>query len=73
VKIVDMNSSSDFPPVKGVPVWSKPVAVAVNPNTNKAYAITEDARGPINVIDGALQTAVSFAPVDMRPGRERSR
>jgi YVTN family beta-propeller protein len=62
VKIVDISSSSDFPPVKGVPVWSKPVAVAVNPNTNKAYAITEDARGPINVIDGATQTAVSFAP-----------
>jgi YVTN family beta-propeller protein len=62
VKIVDISSSSDFPPVKGVPVWSKPVAVAVNPDTNKAYAITEDARGPINVIDGATQTAVSFAP-----------
>jgi YVTN family beta-propeller protein len=62
VKIVDIGSPSDFPPVKSVPVWSKPVAVAVNPNTNKAYAITEDSRGPINVIDGATQTAISFAP-----------
>jgi hypothetical protein len=62
VKIVDLDSSSDFPPVKGVPVWSRPVAVTVNPNTNKAYVITEDPRGPINVIDAASQTAVSFAP-----------
>jgi DNA-binding beta-propeller fold protein YncE len=68
VKIVDISSNSDFPPVKGVPVWSKPVAVAVNPSTNKAYAITEDPRGPINVVDGASQTAVSFAPAGHASG-----
>lgn len=68
VKIVDLDSPSDFPPVKGVPVWSKPVAVAVNPHTNKAYAITEDPRGPINVIDGWNASAVSFAPAGHASG-----
>jgi YVTN family beta-propeller protein len=68
VKIVDLNSTSDHPPVKGVPVWSKPVAVTVNPNTNKAYVITEDPRGPISVIDAASQTAVSFAPAGHASG-----
>jgi YVTN family beta-propeller protein len=62
VRIVDLDSTSDFPPTRSIGVWGKPVAVALNPNTNKAYVIGEDSRGPINVVDGNMQTAVSYAP-----------
>jgi YVTN family beta-propeller protein len=68
VRVVDLTSTSDHPPTRSVGVWSKPVAVAVNPNTNKAYVITEDPRGPINVIDGASLAAVSFAPAGHAQG-----
>jgi hypothetical protein len=36
--------------------------VAVNPATNKAYAIGANPRGPFSIVDGASFTAVSFAP-----------
>ncbi|HZZ91750.1 MAG TPA: YncE family protein [Usitatibacter sp.] len=60
VRIVDLDSASDFPPTKSVGVFGHPVSVAVNPATNKAYAVSEDLRGPITVIDGATQTGVSL-------------
>ena len=52
IRAVDTTSASDFPPTVSIGVWSKPVAVAVNTATNRIYAVTEDARGPIVVIDG---------------------
>jgi YVTN family beta-propeller protein len=61
VRIVDLDSTSDFPPTKSVGVFGHPVAVAVNPATNKAYAVSEDLRGPITVVDGATATGVSLA------------
>jgi len=61
VRIVDLDSTSDFPPTKSVGVYGHPVAVAVNPATNKAYAVSEDLRGPITVIDGASATGTSLA------------
>jgi YVTN family beta-propeller protein len=62
VRIVDLSSTSDFPPTKSIGVWARPVALALNANTNVAYVIGEEPRGPINVIDGNTQAAISFAP-----------
>ena len=62
VRIVDLNSDSDFPPTKSVGVWSGPTRVAVNPVTNKAYVIGENPRGPISVVDANTFTSVYFVP-----------
>jgi YVTN family beta-propeller protein len=62
VRAVDLTSTSDFPPTRSVPVWSKPTGIAVNTSTNRIYVIGEDERAPINVIDGTNYTATSFAP-----------
>ncbi len=62
VRIVDLNSNSDYPPTRSVGVWSGPTRVAVNPATNKAYVIGENPRGPISVVDGNTFTSVYFVP-----------
>jgi YVTN family beta-propeller protein len=62
VRIVDLDSKSDFPPTKSVGVFGHAVAVVANPATNKAYAVSDDARGPVTVIDGATQTGSALAP-----------
>lgn len=62
VRMVDLNSTSDYPPTRSVPVWGRPVALALNADTNRIYVIGEDSRGPIIVVDGNTYTAVSFAP-----------
>lgn len=68
VRVVDTTSTSDFPPTVSIPIWSKPVAVAVNPSTNRIYAITEDSRGPIVVIDGNSNQPTFFAPAGHASG-----
>ena len=62
IRVVDTTSPSDHPPSVSVGVWSKPVAVGVNPATNKAYVATLDARGPIAVVDGNSNAATFLAP-----------
>ena len=62
IRTVDLSSTSDFPPTRSVGVWGRPVAVALNSNTGKLYVIGEDSRGPINIVDTAANTAVSYAP-----------
>jgi YVTN family beta-propeller protein len=62
IRIVDLDSTSDFPPTVHVGVFGHPVAVAVNAATNKAYAVSDDARGSITVIDGNTQSGTSLAP-----------
>jgi YVTN family beta-propeller protein len=62
VRIVDLDTPSDYPATKRVGVFGHPVAVAVNANTNKAYAVSDDVRGPITVIDGASATGTSLVP-----------
>ncbi|HET7731533.1 MAG TPA: YncE family protein [Usitatibacter sp.] len=68
VRSIDTSSPSDFPPSVSIPIWSKPVAVAANPSTNKVYAITEDSRGPIAVIDGNTNSPVFLAPAGHAAG-----
>lgn len=62
VRIVDLGSPSDFPPTQRVGVFGHPVAVAVNASANKAYAVSDDVRGPITVVDGATATGASLVP-----------
>jgi YVTN family beta-propeller protein len=62
VRIVDLNGDTDHPPTRSVGVWSGPTRVAVNPVTNKAYAIGVNPNGPFSVVDGATYQSVSFAP-----------
>ena len=62
IRIVDLDSASDHPPTRSVGVWSGPTRVAVNPVTNKAYAIGVNPNGPFAVVDGATFTSTSFAP-----------
>lgn len=62
LRAVDTTSPSDHPPTVSIGVWSKPVAVAVNPATNRIYALTEDSRGPIVVIDGDSNAPTFLAP-----------
>ena len=62
VRVVDTTSPSDFPPTVSIPIWSKPVGVAVNTATNRIYAITEDSRGPIVAIDGSSNAPKFFTP-----------
>ena len=62
VRIVNLDSDSDFPPTQRVGVFGHPVAVAVNAATNKAYAVSDDVRGPMTVVDGATATGTSLVP-----------
>jgi uncharacterized repeat protein (TIGR01451 family) len=59
VRIIEGEfNGNDFPHPPSRGMWSKPFAVAANPVTNTAYVITEDARGPIAVINGATLDVV---------------
>ena len=51
VRVVDTTSTSDYPPTLSIGVWSKAMGVAVNVATNRIYAVTQDARGPIDDIE----------------------
>ena len=68
VRSIDTTSPSDFPPSVSIGVWSKPVAVAVNPATNRVYAVTEDSRGPLVVIDGNSNAPRFLAPAGHASG-----
>lgn len=58
----DFNSSDFHPVTSSIGMWSRPFAIAANPATNKVYVLTEDARGPIAIIDGATKTATFPLP-----------
>jgi YVTN family beta-propeller protein len=62
VRAVDLTSTSDHPPTVPMGVWSKPVFIALNTNTKRAYVTGEDPRGPITVLNTVDRTGVSFAP-----------
>ena len=62
VRVVDLTSTSDHPPTVPIGVWSKPVYIALNTKTARAYVTGEDPRGPINVINTADRSGTSFAP-----------
>ena len=68
VRVVDLTSTSDHPPTVPVGVWSKPVYIALNTNTARAYVTGEDPRGPINVINTVDRSGVSFAPAGHASG-----
>jgi len=68
VRIVDLTSTSDFPPTVSINVWSHPTNLALNAAAKKAFVITEDSRGPISIIDTATNKAVSFAPAGHAQG-----
>lgn len=70
VRVVDTTSTSAYPPSVSVGVWSKPVAIAADPDRNRVYVITEDARGPIGIIDGASNTATFLAPAGRARGAQ---
>jgi YVTN family beta-propeller protein len=65
VRIVDLTSTSIYPPSTSVGVWSRPVDVAFDAEANRAFVVTQDARGPINIIEGGAGPAAYLAP----PGR----
>jgi len=52
------DPNDDFPAGVSIGMFSHPFAVAVNPVTNKVYVLTQDARGPIAVVNGADNGAV---------------
>jgi DNA-binding beta-propeller fold protein YncE len=52
------NPADDFPASVSIGMFSHPFAVAVNPVANKVYVVTQDARGPIAVVDGTDNSAV---------------
>ncbi len=64
VRIIDgtFNSNNDHPESVSVGVWSRPFAIAINAVTDKVFGVTEDSRGPIFVLDGAMRRA-SFPTV----------
>ena len=68
VRVVDTTSSSDYPPTLSVGVWSKAMGVAVNVATNRIYAVTQDSRGPIAIIDGDSNAASFLAPAGHASG-----
>lgn len=68
VRVVDTTSPSDYPPTLSVGIWSKPTAVAVDPASNRVYAVTQDARGPIAVIDGDSNAATFLTPAGHAAG-----
>ena len=68
VRVVDTTSASDYPPTLSVGVWSKAMGVAVNVATNRIYAVTQDARGPIAIIDGDSNAASFLAPAGHATG-----
>ena len=62
VRVVDLTSTSDFPPTTSIGVWSHPTNIALNLIAKKLFVITEDSRGPISLIDTTTNKGVSFAP-----------
>ena len=52
------NPLADFPATVSVGVYSHPIAIAANPVTNKVFVISDNAPGPIGVINGADNSAV---------------
>ena len=68
VRVVDTTSPSDYPPTLSVGVWSKATGVAVDVATNRIYAVTQDARGPVAVIDGDSNAASFLAPAGHASG-----
>ena len=58
VSIIDgaFNSNNDHPTPSKHGVWCKPVALAVNPVTNKVFILTESVEGPIGVLDATALT-----------------
>jgi YVTN family beta-propeller protein len=56
------DPNNDFPATFSIGTGSHPFAVAVNPVTNKVYAITQNPSTPIVVVDGASRTAAFPTP-----------
>ena len=63
VRAIDGSSPSDFPPSTQIDVGKPADLIAMNPITNKVYALTENAASPIAVINGADNTFVPLAPM----------
>jgi YVTN family beta-propeller protein len=68
VRIVDLTSTSDFPPTVSIGVWSHPTNLALNVNAHRLFVIGEDSRGPITVIDTTTRQGTSFAPAGHAQG-----
>ncbi|HEX4332092.1 MAG TPA: FG-GAP-like repeat-containing protein [Usitatibacter sp.] len=65
VAAIPGDSTEDQPHPPTINVWTKPMALVVNPVTNLIYVINNDSRGPINILDGANfqpNTGTSLAP-----------
>ena len=62
VRAIDGSSTSDFPPSTQIDVGKPADLIAMNPITNKVYALTENSASPIAVINGADNTFVPLAP-----------
>jgi YVTN family beta-propeller protein len=62
VRVVDLTSTSDFPPTVSIGVWSHPTNIALNVGAKRLFVVTEDSRGPISIIDTTTNKGVSLAP-----------
>jgi DNA-binding beta-propeller fold protein YncE len=61
VRAIDMTSTSDHPPTVSIQIAGRPGPIAYNPVTNKAYVLSNDARGPVVAIDGSTYATQPIA------------
>ncbi|HUP96734.1 MAG TPA: YncE family protein [Usitatibacter sp.] len=62
VRVVDLTSTSDFPPSVSVKVWNQPTGLALNTNTGRLYVITEETKAPIIVLNTADNSTTDLSP-----------
>jgi uncharacterized repeat protein (TIGR01451 family) len=62
VVAVDMTTPQANPPLDDIDVPDTPVAVAINPATNRIYELSDNVANPISVIDGNDNTFTSLTP-----------
>lgn len=62
VRIVDVASTSIYPPSTSVGVWSRPTAIAYDAAADRVFVVGQDPRGPIGIIEGGSGPAEFLAP-----------
>ncbi|HZZ92496.1 MAG TPA: Ig-like domain repeat protein [Usitatibacter sp.] len=67
VRAIDGSSTSDFPPSVQIDVGKPADVIAMNPITNRIYALTENTASPIAIIDGADNSLTTLGPAVTAP------
>src|SRR5678815_2295273 len=68
VRVVDLTSTSDFPPTVSINVWSHPTDLALNVVGMRVCVIPGASRGRFSVMDAVSKREVSFAPAGHAQG-----